>query len=250
MPGSPNTSFIPKHTTNKIDRKNTPRQLFIGTIIVRVLFFAVLIASVGVFAYERKLSNELTKVIEVFTVTSNSFEADEEKLLQVISFDQRLAQVNDRFRKSFSLEALFKALEIATVSTVQIRELSINRESDSVLIIEADIETDSFDSVIFQRSVFENNQILAVTEFTDVKIDRNDSDVEPTPGNLSINTGNSFVVFNAKIKVDPSIIPAVVVSGQGQLSAPTPEPKIVSPIATSTDKQVMAPTESSNQEII
>ena len=214
MPGSPNTSFIPKHTPNKIERKNTPRQLFIGIIIVRVLFFAVLIASIGVFAFERKLASDLDKEVIAFKAATASFESDEEKLQEVISLDNRLAQANDRFSKSISLEAIFKALEKATVAAAQIRSLDIKKESDTELTVNAEIITDTFDSVIFQRTMFESSEVLAVTEFEDVKIEREGIDAEVTPGNLSISTGNSSVVFNAKVKINPGTIPAVMVSGQ------------------------------------
>ncbi len=214
MPGSPNTSFIPKHTSSKIERKNTPRQLFLGTVIVRVLFFAVLIAAVGVFAYERKLSSELSAEVTAFRNATKTFDAEEKSVQEVLSMDRRLIQANNRFDNSLSMVAVLDTLDRATVRTVELDSLEIEKKSDAEILMTAEVTTDTFDSVIYQRSIYEANEILRVTKFEEVTVNQSGiADIPTTPGSLSIrtgDTGNPTISFKATIQIDPTLIPAVM----------------------------------------
>jgi hypothetical protein len=214
MPGSPNTSFIPKHTSNKAERKNTPRQLFIGTIIVRIFFFATLIASVGVFAFERKLSSDLAKEVDAFKAVTQAFTSEEEKVQTILSLDKRLIQANNRFNNSLSMVAILDTLDKTTLRTVELDGLEIEKKNDTEISMVAEVVTDTFDSVIFQRSVYEADETFLVTEFEDVTVNQEGSSDSPTtPGNLSINTGGTgdpTITFKATISINHELIPVVM----------------------------------------
>jgi hypothetical protein len=201
MPGSQNTSFIPKHTPSQTERKNSPRQLFIGTLIVRVGFFAVLIASIGVFAYERRLEKQLGQEVSNFNQAASSFEVDEAKLQAVVSMDKRLIQANNRLKSSVSIVALLRALEVSTIETVQIKSLELTRENDATILLAAEIDTDTFDSVIFQRAVLEGSEVLGAAEIQDVTI-QNLGPIDDTR-DISDSVGISF---NAEIAIAPKTI--------------------------------------------
>jgi hypothetical protein len=242
MPGSPNTSFIPKHTPNKIERRNSPRQLFIGTIIVRVLFFSVLIAAIGVFAYDRKLSSELDKEVEAFKAATSSFEQEEEKVQEVISMDRRLTQANDRFKNSISIATIFGAFEKTTIKTVQLENLNIIKKSDTEVSVEADVMTDTFDSVIFQRSIFEANEVLQLTEFEDVTVERNIEGGEISADNLSLSAVNPTVSFKAIVTIDPKTIPVVSIDKAAKAQVvPATVPAVVDNDTPSVEIKVASP---------
>lgn len=204
MPGSQNTSFIPKHTANKIERRNAPRQFFLGTILVRILFFSVLIATAATFFYERKLSTELANQVMAFEEATKSFEVDEERVQMVLAMDQRLKLAAERLNNSVSIVSLLRAIEEASIATVQIEKLDFIRESDDKITLEASILTDTFDSVIFQRSILEKNEVLKSADIADVTIkDSTDLQKEGAQKKKAIS-------FNTSVSIDPKTIPTVV----------------------------------------
>lgn len=215
MPGSQNSSFIPKHTPTKAERKKTPRQLFIGTLIVRILFFAVLIASVGAFAYERRLSNQLDIEIAAFKAAVGSYEADEVRLQEVLNTDKRLAQAADKLSTSISALALLRAFESATINTVQISSLNLIRTIDEGIKVEAEILTDSFDSVLFQRSILQENEVLKNVALSDVTV------TTIQPDDIESGDVRSGITFTAEINVEPEVIPFVPSETQAILTRPS-----------------------------
>lgn len=210
MPGSKDTSFIPKHTTNNTERRKTPRQLFIGTIFVRVLFFSVLIATVGVFFYERKLGAELAVEVNSFREATKSFEADEERLQTVLAMDKKLIQTSDRLNNSISILTLLKAIESSTISTTKLNRLEIVRKSDSELILNTDITTDSFDSVMFQRTILKETEALSSLNIKDVSIVDLPDLKEGESAKNQKNSNSKELSFKLEIEIDPSLVPALV----------------------------------------
>jgi len=214
MPGSSNTSFIPKHTPTKAERKSTPRQLFLGTLLVRILFFAVLIASVGTFAYDRRVTNQLATEVAAFKAATQFFEADEQRLQAVLNIDKRLMQANDRITKSASFLTILTNFEAATIQAAQINTLNITRESDSAIVADALIKTNTFDSVLFQRIQLQDNDVLKVVELKDVAIVNED-----LPGG-AVSGRVSGIDFNAIFEISPSMVSVVPRQTQPQVVAP------------------------------
>lgn len=218
MPGSSqDTSFIPKHNANR--RKRTARRgnIYVLTIVSYVVFFASLAATAAVFFYERHVTSVLQEEIATMSAEVSSFkEAD---MQRVLNFDQRLSKAYDRIEASVSVASIFDALESATVGSVRFESFSLERNADRAFVIEADIETNSFDSSLFQRGVFERNQIISAVEVSDLSI-----------ADESTESGAVFksVSFLAKLSVPLSVVPY-----QPPASAPTldffsePEPQPV-----------------------
>jgi hypothetical protein len=215
MPGSSSTSFIPKHTPNKPERRSSPRQVFFGTLLVRILFISVLIAALGVFLYLRKLDNELRVEIDNFTNVASSYEADKEKLNAILLMDERLVLANKLLKQSVSLNALLSALERSVIGTVQLSSFAFVQLDPDTLNLSVSVQTDSFDSTIFQRSIFEENEVLGMAEIEDVAV------FIPTESDLGREEG---VTFNTFIEIDPALIPAVVITDEIFPKIPEPEP--------------------------
>lgn len=220
MPGSSNTSFIPKHTPNKAERKSSPRQLFLGTLLVRILFFAVLIAAAATFFYEQRLSGQLAKEVINFNTAASTYDADAEKLGVVASMDNRLRQAKEIFAYNVSTIAIFEALESATVETAQLTSVSITREEPEEILLVATVKTDTFDSTLFQRSIFSDTDILARTKLDDVTIEGTGEEGETA--------GGTAITFTAEMSIATDDIPALLIRES------TFVPVEAAPVATST----------------
>ncbi len=222
MPGSPNTSFIPKHSSSKTERRSTPRQLFFGTILVRVLFVAVLVAAAGVYFYERKLAGDLNEAVTKFNSEASFFESDEAKLQEVLSFDKRLKQAQILLDGGVSVLSLLEAIENSTIETVQFTNLDYTRESpeEDSISIAANIRTNSFDSTLFQRKVFYESSVLGRAQIEDVTIVN-------VPEERAGQEELSGIEFSAVIKIDPKDIiytPNQAASFISAPGVPSPEP--------------------------
>jgi len=223
MPGSSNTSFIPKHTPNKGERKSSPRQLFLGTLLVRILFFAVLLAAAGTFFYERSLQTDLTVAITNFTTAASSYNADGEKLATIRRMDNRLRQAGEIFDSNVSTVAIFEAMEEATIVSSQLKVLDITREKPDKILVIANVQTNTFDSTLFQRSIFTGNDILSSAIVEDVTVEGMATEEAPTT--------DKNILFKTTITINPADIPSLLI--KDAIFAPVAEETV--PTATTTE---------------
>ena len=151
MPPASNTSFIPKRNPAKKDKVTTRKQVYVGTLVIRVLFLAVIVASGALYFYEKKLNSDLNQAINELDTRINSF--NEADMARVISVDKRLRQANSRLQNSASMVSVLQAIEQSTTEVTEINSLNLSREDDSVLALTLSLEARSFDSVKFQREV-------------------------------------------------------------------------------------------------
>lgn len=196
-----NSSFIPKRGPTKNKRRTASKQLYFFSILSYVVFFATLIASGGVFFYDKYVESQLAK--EVVTLSGEIEDFSEEKMQDVLTFDLRLAQASDRISHSVSVGSIFKAIERATIDTVQINSLSLTREGDEKYLLEATLETDSFDSTIFQRNVYKDDSTLASVEFASLQA----SSKSDTTSEDGSNQTEPSITFTANIGIPVSEIP-------------------------------------------
>lgn len=202
MPGpSNNSSFIPKRNPVKQKRGQPSRRIYIFTIISYVALFATLLAAGGTFFYEQYIENQLNREIEALNTEISSF--SEANMQKVLEFDRRVSQATDRLDNSVSVASLLEALESATIDTVQLQSLTLSRVADESFDLSARVITDSFDSTIFQRGVFERNQVITAVEIGNVS----------TGDSLPSDAGGesrSVLSFDASLTVPLSAVPYVV----------------------------------------
>jgi hypothetical protein len=167
MQGSSDNSFIPKRGAAKRKQIGGSRQIYIFTYISYILMFATLLSSGGVYLYAQYINGQLDSEIETLNAEIGSFsQADMERVTQ---FDLRLTQAKDRLENSVSVASIFEALQSATIDTVQIESLTMEREGDEQFVIDALVQTNSFDSTIFQRGVFMRNETIQSVDISDVQ---------------------------------------------------------------------------------
>jgi hypothetical protein len=89
---------------------------------------------------------------------------------QVRSFNMRLQQAADRIGNSVSAVAVLESMEDATVQAVSIETLNMERIADETFVVTAEINTDTFDSSLFQRGVYERSPIVTSVLIEDLGI--------------------------------------------------------------------------------
>lgn len=141
------------------------------TIVSYVVLFATLIAVGALFLYSRLTTTELATVIQEYNDKTAQF--DVQAMDSVIETNERLRQTRELLQKTISVPITLAILEAATIDTVQFESLSMLREDDNSIQLEAEITTDSFDSVLFQRTVYEKAEAIAGITVSGVTIDLN-----------------------------------------------------------------------------
>jgi hypothetical protein len=135
-----------------------------------VLFISTLVASGGVFLYNRHINGQLDVEVQNLGSAIGGFsDADMETVRE---FNIRLHQAQGRLDKSISITSVFDALEEATLKSAQITEMNIIREDDNQVMVNAKVNTDSFDGSLFQRGVYERNPVIKNVEISDLTLDQ------------------------------------------------------------------------------
>jgi len=248
MPDSSSTSFIPKRNPAQNEKRAGRRKVYIGTFIVRTLFFAALVGTVSVYAYEQKLKSTLDR--EVFSLNNSISKFDEAKMDKVLTFDARLAQVNFRLEHTASIVKLLNAIENSTVGSVKINQFNLERNNDTDFAITASIVTDSFDAALFQRRVLENDDFLAVKEISDLALT-----TTPPAGPLfseieGAGTEELEIGFKATISISLDKVPHTAAGTIETLPAVEIAPASADASGNMIDEVLSSEPEDVNQEIL
>jgi hypothetical protein len=237
MKSSSDNSFIPKRGAAKKTQSGAPHKIYIVTYISYVLMFATLLSAGGLYFYAQYTSGQLDAQVSALNSEISSFsQADMERITQ---FNVRLSQAQDRLDNSISVTSVFEALQAATIDTIQIKSLAMEREGDNRLVIEGDIQTDSFDSTIFQRGVFLRNGTIQEVEISDVQ----NTTVNELSETEQEQNSRPAVTFTASLSIPLEEIPANPLSYQGQ-TADFNEPAPAQPAEQDTS------AESNNEDIL
>jgi hypothetical protein len=204
-----NSSFIPKRGPATQKRRVVSRQVYIFTIGSYILLFATLLASGGVFLFDRYVDKQFEESVAELNSAIAAF--SETDMQRVLDFDSRLSQAAGRLDASVSMVSVFEALEDATIDTVQVDGLTIVRDNDSKYVLEAAINTDSFDSTIFQRGVYKRNSSISSVEVSDVKKSPPSDNVsEEDQVAAARETALPLVTFSAVLEIPVSEVPYTV----------------------------------------
>ena len=216
MPGSSgNSSFIPKRGTSNHKRKIHKGKIYSLTIISYVLLFAALAASAAVYVYSGVVRGQLEAEAKAMNEAISVFKEADMKRVQ--EFDKRLQQANQRLNNSASVSSILTAMEAAVIDTVRFDQFTLMRNMDDEFILQIDAETDTFDSSIFQRELYGDDETVDEVEISSLTL----SD-QVDENNVSL--GQS-IIFEAKLSVPLSAVPYQADPlGPSQEDVPAPEP--------------------------
>jgi hypothetical protein len=225
-------SFIPKQNPTKTTRRTASRQVYLLTIVSYLLIIAALIAVVSLFLYDKFTLRKVGEAIEAYDRAIASFNVDD--MHEVIELNERLSAADKLLDGNVSLRAALAIIEDTTIDTVQFSDLVFTRTPENDIALEAMITTDSFDSVLFQRDMYEEAEKIATVELKDVAITFATTDVD-TSGAETTKVG-----FSALFSVNPDTVPYIPEGGTSRLEAAT------SSVSTSTPSIETATTTASS----
>lgn len=231
MPDSPNSSFIPKRGPTPSRRGSPSKRLYLFTFVSYMLLFASLVAAGGMYLYNVYLDRQFANEVKLLSEEMQSFSVA--NMQKVLEFDSRLKQASSRFDNSVSVAAIFRAIESVTIDTVMLKSLDLTRSADEKYLLSASVQTDSFDSTIFQRDTYQQNQSISAVEILNVQASVDSSSEE--------SSAQSVFSFSAEIEVPVSAVlyqagadqifpPTTVSTPEAGLQEVVPEPDTEEPI--------------------
>mgnify|MGYP006290106395 FL=1 len=140
------------------------------------MIFSSLLAAGAVFLYQNYTQNQLDAEITALNAEISAF--NEAQMAELLEFDARLSLANDVLDNAFSTAAVLDALSAATANSVQLLDLSVQTLDDDFLRLGASVQTDTFDSAIFQKRFFESDERLAGVSITNVSLVTPEDDTE------------------------------------------------------------------------
>lgn len=241
----PSPSFIPKQNPNKFARRAVSRQVYVFTLVSYTLCIATLLAVAGVYLYGRYTTQTLVATITKYENLTASF--DEAAMEEVIEVDERLRHASDLIDRTVSISAALAILEAATVDTVQFTDLSFTQESKTELVLEASVVTDSFDSVLFQRNIYEADKEITAVTLDEVSVKFSSPDIEGGEAG-----GKTAVSFSARFSINPNTVPilkatSTVATSSVPTTGPTSLVPVTVPIASSTMSSAASSTASTTR---
>jgi hypothetical protein len=238
MPNAPlsqNTSFIPKQGPARRTKQTATRQIHLLTIFAYIFFATSLLTSLGLFLFNNHLDTQLnTEVRNLNEAIAGFSDADMERVRE---FNTRLWQAKDRLDHTVALSSIFDSIEAATSKDVMFEGLSIVREGDQSITLEAKMITESFDSALFQRGVLERDDVIESVTVEDIKI-ITEGDEE---GEVLINSGVSFTA-NLVVPVSAALVNTTSTEDDTAMDTENTEASV----ASSTVETLVSPATSSS----
>jgi hypothetical protein len=232
MPNSPSSSFIPRQGPAKRSRQVVSRQVHIFSVLSYVLFFGALAASAGVYLYLGHVETQLREEVVALDAAIANFST--EKMEQVKVFNTRLTQAHDRVRNSVSTVSIFESLELSMAKSATIQTFGLQRIDDEKFLLTANVDTDTFDSALFQRGLYERNPVIETVSFEDVGIEEAGEE-----------GGSGGVTFKAELSVPLSAVPYSPVDSMVPLTDTTVvDIDSLPAVGTSTEQDVSSDNES------
>jgi hypothetical protein len=176
MPGSSNNnnaSFIPKRNTVSRERRGNKRQVYVGTILVRIAFIAVLLSVAAIFFYKNNLQKNLDAEVVGLSQALEAF--NEADLQRVQLIDTKLKEVSTLMAHTVSTKTILEAVEASTLGSAQIVNFDMDRTGRETINISAQIEAPSFDAVVFQKQVYGKDNILTLETLKEISIESSEA---------------------------------------------------------------------------
>lgn len=181
------TSFIPKKPMIE-ERSVSSRPIGFFMIVSIFIFFVVLIATGGLYFYERFLKTSVEKMQKDLDLAQNRFEPS--KIIQLQFLDKRLKASTEILSKHTAISPIFKALQDITMKSVSYSKFSyaLDDTKGNVLVSMSGVAT-GYTTIALQADLFKKNKYL----------------IDPIFSNLSLNEKGN-VIFDLNFSVDPNLI--------------------------------------------
>lgn len=189
------TSFIPKKPMME-ERVATPTSVNPFTIISIFIFFAILLATGGLYFYKGALTQNITKMENDLSLAQNRFEPSKIEQLQVL--DKRLNASNEILAGHIALSPIFKVLQDTTIKTIRYTKFSYSfdkKVKNAKILVKMSGQSVGYGSNSGYKGIALQSDILS----------KNKNIIDPIFSNLSLNEKGN-VLFDLEFSVDPSFV--------------------------------------------
>ena len=184
------TSFIPKKPMVE-KRATSSRPTSFLTIISIFIFFAVVLASGGLYFYKGIMTKNIASMSNDLTLAKSRFEPSKITQLQVL--DKRLRASNTILSGHITISPIFEALQALTMKTVRYTKFSYSFGDNNKVDVKMSGQSigymGGYRSVALQSDLFATNKNL----------------IDPVFSNLSLDDKGN-VLFDLEFSVDPSFV--------------------------------------------
>lgn len=165
------TSFIPKKNvgTPSVRPKKSYKSFSLLSFVGVVVFLVAIIVSGGLFGYQYTLIQSIDQKGNALAEARRSI--DDNYINSLKSIDERLITANQLLDKHVVLSSFFEFLEKFTLKSVQFTSLKYEIDEDGQMSVEIGGKSLSYNSLVLQSNILENNNILENSELSDVKLD-------------------------------------------------------------------------------
>jgi hypothetical protein len=214
-------SFIPRRTPNAPKKQRSSRSIGLFGYVSYILFFGSVLLSGGMLVVAQQVQTTLAEKQSELSDIRNQF--NQSDMNRVQEYEQFLTDINSVFARSISLNQIFTAIEDSVVQSAVLTDLSLKRTSDELNLVAA-VQANSFDTALFQRSVYQEFPVLQSFTLEDVVLvsvgdsDSSDeeseesaevqSDAELASGDDVIDFSLSFDLASSSLPFDPQVVPA------------------------------------------
>ncbi len=170
-PTLPQTSFIPKKPLSE-DRPVRSRPVNMFVFIATLIFFASIVAAVGVYLYRSVISKQVTEMNAELERARASF--DPALLGDLQTLDRRISAANQLLAEHRVLTPIFEALQTLTLKTIRYTKFSYKIADPTKKIYQMDIDGQSsggYAPIALQSDMFLRNKYIIDPIFSNLAVD-------------------------------------------------------------------------------
>lgn len=182
------TSFIPKKPI--VEQKAVSRApVGLLTIVSVFIFFAVIIASGGLYFYKDILKKSVVKMNNDLTLAKARFEPS--KITQLQTLDNRLKASTEVLDRHTAISPIFQALGEITMKSIRYTKFSysIGTEKDKKIMVKMSGQSVGYAPIALQSDLFTKNKYF----------------IDPVFSNLTLGEKGN-VSFDLEFSVDPTLL--------------------------------------------
>ena len=216
MPDAPRNSFIPRKSNAPIQSRKLSKQA-VGAFgyVSYISFFGAVILAGAVFFISYQVQSTLDARIVELEQAKNQFQQSDMDRVQ--AFERYTHILHRVFNQSFSTAGLFSAIEQSVADSAVLSTLQLKREVEAGyptdVVVNATINTSTFDSALFQRGVYEQYPLLQNFTVNEVLLlEAGQSAVASEDGDLlatqlaAVTASEGRVSFTLEFLVDPETL--------------------------------------------
>lgn len=152
------SSFIPKAPTKAKSDGPRSRKIYILTYVSFAVFFGALLASGIAFVWGMQAQGELN--VQQNRLDQEFMAFDEAGLAEITELDRRMQAAALLLDENVSAVSILSALELTTVSSVEVISVVLNKELNNTYLLEVKATAPEFNSVRYQRELLSANPVL------------------------------------------------------------------------------------------